>query len=237
MNSDKTMTSSIARGRTDLVVPFLEGGGSAKAKEDGAGLIYWCARYGDVTAVRLLLKHGEELSSLGPDLGLGFAAFCGHWKLCRYLIECKVILAFGLLHYPRKLPVLDALGSRNVHYRIPRIGDYQGGDIAVVGGGDSAIDAAAMVLERNGVPHVVARSETLRVRMNDDGSVAIDPYYETSRRGIFAVGDVHGDVKLDELPLPVRRPGLRFDPVPAPSRAHRARRRRRVREGLLGCRW
>jgi ankyrin repeat protein len=88
MNNDKTMTSSIARGRTDLVVPFLEGGGSAKAKEDGAGLIYWCARYGDVTAVRLLLKHGEELSSLGPDLGLGFAAFCGHWKLCRYLIEC-----------------------------------------------------------------------------------------------------------------------------------------------------
>ena len=25
---------------------------------------------------------------------------------------------------------------------------------------------------------------------------AIDPYYETSRRGIFAVGDVHGDIKL-----------------------------------------
>jgi pyruvate/2-oxoglutarate dehydrogenase complex dihydrolipoamide dehydrogenase (E3) component len=26
--------------------------------------------------------------------------------------------------------------------------------------------------------------------------MAIDPYYETSRRGIFAVGDVHGDIKL-----------------------------------------
>ena len=32
--------------------------------------------------------------------------------------------------------------------------------------------------------------------MNDDGSIAIDPYYETSRKGIFAVGDVHGDIKL-----------------------------------------
>ncbi len=38
--------------------------------------------------------------------------------------------------------------------------------------------------------------ERLYVRMNDDGSIAIDPYYETSRKGIFAVGDVHGDIKL-----------------------------------------
>ena len=34
------------------------------------------------------------------------------------------------------------------------------------------------------------------MRLNDDGSIAIDPYFETSRRGIFAVGDVHGDIKL-----------------------------------------
>jgi len=25
--------------------------------------------------------------------------------------------------------------------------------------------------------------ERLKIRMNDDGSVAVDPYYETSRRG------------------------------------------------------
>ena len=36
----------------------------------------------------------------------------------------------------------------------------------------------------------------LQVQLNDNGSIAIDPYYETSRRGIFAVGDVHGDIKL-----------------------------------------
>ena len=29
-----------------------------------------------------------------------------------------------------------------------------------------------------------------------DGSIAVDPYFETSRQGIFAVGDVHGDIKL-----------------------------------------
>ena len=38
--------------------------------------------------------------------------------------------------------------------------------------------------------------ERLAVRLNDDGSIAIDPYFETSRRGIFAVGDVHGEIKL-----------------------------------------
>ena len=38
--------------------------------------------------------------------------------------------------------------------------------------------------------------QRLSVRLNQDGSIAIDPYYETSRRGIFAVGDVHGDIKL-----------------------------------------
>ena len=38
--------------------------------------------------------------------------------------------------------------------------------------------------------------QRLDLRLNHNGSIAIDPYYETSRRGIFAVGDVHGDVKL-----------------------------------------
>ena len=38
--------------------------------------------------------------------------------------------------------------------------------------------------------------QRLDVRLNADGSMAVDPYFETSRRGIFAVGDVHGDIKL-----------------------------------------
>ena len=133
--------------------------------------------------------------------------------------------------------------------------------MAVVGGGDSALDAAVMVLDRGGQVDVLVREATpigkadslarireaggaIRTRteiaaarfegdeieldahrrrassaahwrscrsassrrrtrssgstfaLNDDGSIAIDPYFETSRRGIFAVGDVHGDIKL-----------------------------------------
>ena len=175
--------------------------------------------------------------------------------LCR-----KVIIAFGLLHYPRKLPVLDALDSRKVHYKMPKIGDYEGHPVTVIGGGDSALDAAVMALQRNGDVDVLVRKdapagkadtvqrikelggrvrletkvtaaefkddslaltlntgetllcaativqigflsaketfERLDLRLNDDASIAIDPYFETSRRGIFAVGDVHGDIKL-----------------------------------------
>ena len=172
----------------------------------------------------------------------------------------KVIIACGLLHYPRRLGVLDELNSKNVHYKIPNIGDYDGRPVTVVGGGDSALDAAVMVLGRHGRVDLVAREavpigkpdtlarireaggvvhtsaevvaaafageqirltlstgqtldasaviaqigflsakdtfERLDVKLNEDGSISIDPYFETSRRGIFAVGDVHGDIKL-----------------------------------------
>lgn len=172
----------------------------------------------------------------------------------------KVLLACGLLHVPRKLPLLDELGSRNVHYRVPKIGDYEGQTVAIVGGGDSALDAALMVVGRNGQAHLLVRKEApagkadtlarllaaggvvhtscqieaasfsgnaialslstneqllvdkvilqigflsardtfarLGVKQKDDGTIVVDPYFESSRRGIFAVGDVHGDVRL-----------------------------------------
>ena len=179
----------------------------------------------------------------------------GETYLCR-----KVIIALGLLHFPRRLPLLDALSSKKVFYKVPRIGDYEGQRVAVVGGGDSALDAAVMALERQGHVDLIVREQTpvgkadtlgrvrhqggtvhlgteistadfsgdqirvmltdgseidadlvivqigflsaketfrrLNVRLNADGSMAVDPYYETSRRGVFAVGDVHGDIKL-----------------------------------------
>jgi thioredoxin reductase (NADPH) len=174
--------------------------------------------------------------------------------LCR-----KAIIACGLLHYPRQLPVLDQLKSKKVFYKIPKIGDYEDHRVAVVGGGDSALDAAVMVLERRGHVDLIVRSEVrgkaetlqrivdcggivhrsaeitaasfagdhirltlgtgetiacdlivvqigflsardtfqkLNLRLNEDGSIAVDQYYETSRPGIFAAGDVHGDIRL-----------------------------------------
>jgi uncharacterized protein len=75
----------IADGRTDLVFDYLAAGNPASSAN--GSLINWCAYYGDVSAIRFLLGHGETLHTLGDDLGLNGAAFHGHWQLCQFLIE------------------------------------------------------------------------------------------------------------------------------------------------------
>jgi ankyrin repeat protein len=82
------MLEQIADGRTDLVFDYVAAGHPAAATDEGGvSLIKWCAYYGDVSAIRFLLANGESLVSLGDDLGLGDAAFHGHWRLCQFLIE------------------------------------------------------------------------------------------------------------------------------------------------------
>jgi ankyrin repeat protein len=82
------MIERIASGRTDLVFELIAAGQPATTRDPaGVSLIEWCAYYGDVSALRLLLEHGEQLSSLGVDLGLNAAAFHGHWRLCEFLLE------------------------------------------------------------------------------------------------------------------------------------------------------
>ena len=78
----------IAAGRTDLVFDHVAAGGAAAAVDDvGTSLLQWCTDYGDVSAIRFLLAHGESLASLGDDYDLNTAAFHGHWRLCQFLIE------------------------------------------------------------------------------------------------------------------------------------------------------
>jgi ankyrin repeat protein len=78
----------IADGRTDLVLDCMAAGLPATAADaHGVRLIEHCARYGDLSALRLLLSHGESLATLGTDHGLRGAAFHGHWRLCEFLVE------------------------------------------------------------------------------------------------------------------------------------------------------
>jgi ankyrin repeat protein len=82
------VTNEIAEGRTDLVFDLI-GSGEAAASVDAQGvrLIQHCAYYGDVSAIRFLLAHGESLAALGENFDLNGAAFHGHWRLCKYLLE------------------------------------------------------------------------------------------------------------------------------------------------------
>ncbi len=82
------LVERIANGRTDLVFELVQAGHPATfADPDGTKIISWCAYYGDVSAIRFLLAQGEQLSSLGANLGLDTAAFHGHWRLCEFLLE------------------------------------------------------------------------------------------------------------------------------------------------------
>ena len=67
---------------------LLAAGHAATAVDsNGTSLLAWCAYYGDVSAMRLLLANGESIASLGDNLDLNGAAFHGHWRLCEFLIE------------------------------------------------------------------------------------------------------------------------------------------------------
>ena len=81
------MLERITAGRTDLVFDWIAEGGDPGARIEGADLIGWCAYYGDVSAIRRLVEAGVPLAALGRNLGLGGAAFHGHWQLCAWLIE------------------------------------------------------------------------------------------------------------------------------------------------------
>lgn len=100
----------IAAGRTDRVLDFIGEGGSATTDANGASLIQWCAYYGDVSAVRFLLSHGEDLHHLGMDLGLNAAAFHGHWQLCQFLLE-NAAPVNGALSDSGETPLHSALCS------------------------------------------------------------------------------------------------------------------------------
>jgi ankyrin repeat protein len=81
------MLDRIADGRTDLVFDYVAQGNPAATTAGGVALIQWCAYYGDVSAIRFLLAHGETLRTLGDNVDLMGACFHGHWRLCQFLIE------------------------------------------------------------------------------------------------------------------------------------------------------
>src|SRR5450631_4527248 len=82
------MLLEFTEGRTELVFDLLVAGLPADHKDgDGVSLIRHCAYYGDVSAIRFLLTQGESLDSLGENFDLNGAAFHGHWRLCKFLLE------------------------------------------------------------------------------------------------------------------------------------------------------
>ena len=107
------MLDQIVDGRTDLVFEYLSVGHAATSHDaNGVSLIKWCAYYGDVSAIRFLLAHGESLASLGDNFDLNGAAFHGHWRLCQYLIQNGADVNLPLPH-TGETPLHNALCTSN----------------------------------------------------------------------------------------------------------------------------
>jgi ankyrin repeat protein len=82
------LLSEFTDGRTELVFDLLKAGCRADYKDDrDVSLVQHCAYYGDVTAIRFLVANGASLATLGRNFDLNAAAFHGHWRLCKYLID------------------------------------------------------------------------------------------------------------------------------------------------------
>jgi len=83
-----SLVRELTDGRTELVFELVARGHSAKATElGGVSLMQWCAYYGDVSAMKFLVSRGAGLESLGDNLDPNGAAFHGHWRLCKFLLE------------------------------------------------------------------------------------------------------------------------------------------------------
>jgi len=84
----ETWFGELKDGRTDLVFDLVAAGCAANYRDEhGVSLMQHCAYYGDVSAIRFLLAHGESLESLGENFGLNGAVFHGHWRLCKFVLE------------------------------------------------------------------------------------------------------------------------------------------------------
>ena len=93
-----TFLHQVINGRTDFVFELVNKGYAAQTVDNnGVSLIKWCAYYGDVSAIRYLVHHGESLQSLGDNLDLNGAAFHGYWRLCEYLIDNGADVNYPLL--------------------------------------------------------------------------------------------------------------------------------------------
>ncbi len=74
-------------------------------------------------------------------------------------LACDVVVATGLSYFAYIPPILSSLPAHLVTHtsRIDRFADFRGRDVAVLGGGQSALEAAALLYEVGARPQLLAR--------------------------------------------------------------------------------
>lgn len=114
------------------------------------------------------------------------------------VIEAKaVILTGGIGSFqPRPIPVGEEWIGRGIEYFVPRLAEYEGKDVVIIGGGDSAVDWAWSLLPLAKSVAIVHRRTQFRAHgtMVDKilaaGAVAYTPHELAAVRGGDAVTEV-----------------------------------------------
>lgn len=77
----------ISKGRTDLILDLLKEDNWKEILHQGnIKPLQWLIYYNDITGLKVVENHGDDLSSIDLNHELGNAAFFGHWKVCDFLI-------------------------------------------------------------------------------------------------------------------------------------------------------
>ena len=110
---------------------------------------------------RLNVKEGVEVKKVRKTADNRFDVYTEDGKA---FPARNVIIAVGRQGQPRLLDVPGADLSHKVTYRIHTADDYQGKDVLIVGGGNSAVEAALMLCDRNRVTLSYRRESFFRLK-------------------------------------------------------------------------
>jgi len=123
------------------------------------------------------ISTGSRLENIAKQEGGFQVTISGKLHRCD-----KVILALGNRGVPRKLGIPGEDGS-NVYYNLLEADEFSGSTVAIIGAGDSAIEAAlalqrngcrvAMLVRGNGFPKAKAKNEERIEQASADGLVRI----------------------------------------------------------------
>lgn len=152
----------------------------------GMGLIRKAAEQGRraIDSLRKRKRGTQEydvvIVGCGPaGLSAGLSAI--EHKLRYKLIEQEASLGGAVFHYPRNKLDVPGQESAKVVYRLIDPNQYDGQAVLVVGGGDSALEAAIALAERPGTDVTLSYRSAAFARVKQKNRLALDAAQRTGR--------------------------------------------------------
>jgi thioredoxin reductase/NAD-dependent dihydropyrimidine dehydrogenase PreA subunit len=143
------------------------------------------------------IHYNERLEAITPEGG-GFLVKTGVGEYR----ACSVLLCLGRTGTPRKLGVPGEENPKVV-YRLIDPAEYAGKQVLVVGGGDSALEAAAAIAEEQGTRVTLSYREKAFTRAKEKNRVRIEALKDKQRLHVMlgsrvtAIHNRHVDIDYD----------------------------------------